>query len=129
MVYRFIRAFNELYGVTIFAGFVLAFFIAFAMMLYPIVAIVMLIAAIYLVVVFWALGRVLRAVERRVARRGIARDRCPACGGRLERFSLPEVADAEIHDCSECSRAYLPNGDQWTPDRAPPASRTEGLAV
>lgn len=137
MVYRFIRAFNELYGVTIFAGFVAAFFIAFAMIVYPIVAIVMLIGAIYAVVVFWAVGRVLRAVERRVARRGIVRGRCPACGGRLERFTLPEVADAEIHDCSECSRAFLSNGNQWspaqspfgTPPQPPQASREQGLAV
>jgi hypothetical protein len=137
MVYRFIRAFNELYGVTIFGGFVAAFFIALAMMLYPIVAIVMLIWAIYAVVVFWAVGRVLRALERGIARRGIVRQRCPACGGALERFVLPEVADAEVHDCSGCSRAYLPSGEQWSPAQStvgtPPqptqASCERGLAV
>lgn len=114
MLYRFARAFNELYGVTVFALFVAAFLVAFAFTLvYPIVPIVLLFVSIFAVVFFTGLNRLLRSVERTLARRGLSRGRCPACAASLAPVDLPGGAGL---DCSGCARIFRPSGELWLGD-------------
>jgi hypothetical protein len=114
MLYRFARAFNELYGITVFALFVMAFLVAFAFTLvYPIVPIVLLFTSIFAVVFFTGLNRLLRAVERRLARRGLERGTCPACREPLAPVDLP---DGPGLDCTGCARIFRPGGELWLGD-------------
>lgn len=122
MLYRFARAFNELYGVTVFALFVAAFLVAFAFtLIYPIVPIVLLFLSIFAVVAFTGLNRILRAIERALARRGLSRGVCPACRSALAPIDLPGGAG---HDCLGCARIFRPGGELWLGDPDEPVEST-----
>jgi len=122
MLYRFARAFNELYGVTVFALFVAAFLVAFAFtLIYPIVPIVLLFVSIFAVVFFTGLNRLLRSVERKLARRGLARGRCPACASPLAPIDLPGAPGL---DCTGCARIFRASGELWLGDPDAPVEAT-----
>ena len=122
MLYRFVRGFNELYGITVFALFVGAFLVAFAFTLvYPIVPIVLLFVSIFAVVGFTGLNRLLRAIERGLARRGLERGCCPACRSTLVPIDLPGEAGL---DCSGCARIFRPGGELWLGDPDAPIEAT-----
>lgn len=122
MLYRFARAFNELYGVTVFALFVAAFLVAFAFtLIYPIVPIVLLFVSIFAVVAFTGLNRLLRSVERGLARRGLDRGRCPACRATLAPIDLPGERGL---DCTGCGRIFRTGGELWLGDPDEPVETT-----
>jgi hypothetical protein len=117
MLYRFLRGLNEIYGVTVLFCFVAAFFIAFAFtLIYPIVPLLMLMASIFLVVLARGAFIVMRAAERRVARTGIARGTCPACG---TRFDAILVGERRVHECPGCRRIFDEAGDPYVPQETP----------
>jgi len=127
MLYRFARGFNELYGITVFALFVTAFFVAFAFtLIYPIVPIVMLFLAIFGVAFFSVFNRMLRGVERALARRGLRRGRCPACAALVAPIDLRTSAG---FDCTGCARIFREDGELYlgdpdAPSDAPPVGVT-----
>lgn len=117
MLYRFIRGLNEIYGVTVLFCFIAAFFVAFAFtVIYPIVPLVMLISSIFLVVAARAAFVVMRAVERSIARGGIARGACPACAAKLDAIL---VGERRVHECPGCRRIFAETGDPYVPQESP----------
>jgi len=111
MIYRFARAIAELFPFLAFAFFVGAFFVALAFtVLYPIVPIILLMVSIPLLVLAVAFARVLRFVERTAAKRGLRRDRCPACDEGLERYTM---AGEPLKECVRCQRVFDATGAIW----------------
>ncbi|MBL9147482.1 MAG: hypothetical protein JNM94_02195 [Phycisphaerae bacterium] len=119
MLYRAVRAINAVYGLAALGFFIAAFFIAFALtVVYPIVPLLMLIASIFLLVFAVTLWRILKAIELALARRQIARGKCPVCTGEL--LSIETRAKERDRGlrmvCVRCDRMYAADGDEWQPD-------------
>ena len=114
MLYRLTRAINEYYGVVVLGFFVLAFFIALAFtVIFPIVPFVLLFLCLFLVVFFSMVSKVLRAIERLIARRSLRKGRCPACQGEL----IDVAGDGELmHECVPCGWLLRANGEEWQRD-------------
>ncbi|MDZ4829856.1 MAG: hypothetical protein SGJ09_06615 [Phycisphaerae bacterium] len=113
MFYRIARAINEYFGFAVLGFFVLVFFIALAFtLIYPIVPFVLLFLCLFLVGVFSLVARVLRAIERWVARRSLRLDRCPACAGEL----IDVEGNGELlRQCLPCGHSLRASGEQWVP--------------
>ncbi|MCE2882614.1 MAG: hypothetical protein LW636_09710 [Planctomycetaceae bacterium] len=121
MLYRFMRGFNEIYGVTVLFLFIGAFFVAFAFTLvYPLVPIVMLISSIFFVVGFRVFGLVCRGIERSLAREALGRGNCPACRTACD---VLEVGAQRVHECPSCRRAFAATGDPFVPEESADPAR------
>jgi hypothetical protein len=117
MLYRFVRGFNEIYGVTVLFLFIGAFFVAFACtLIYPLIPIVMLISSIFLVVIARVAFVALRGVERRLARRALVAGRCPACATACDAILLGE---RRVQECPGCRRVFVESGDPFVPEETP----------
>lgn len=114
MLYRFVRGFNEIYGVTVLFLFIGAFFVAFACtLIYPLIPIVMLISSIFLVVIARVTFVVLRALEERIARAALSAGRCPACGTSCDAV---RVGERRVHECPGCRRVFAESGAPFVPE-------------
>ncbi|MFM7050520.1 MAG: hypothetical protein ACKOYN_00095 [Planctomycetota bacterium] len=121
MLYRFLRGFNEIYGVTVLFLFIGAFFVAFAFTLvYPLVPIVMLISSIFLVVGFRVFGLLCRKAEHAVARASVGRGMCPACSVSCDAL---EVGAQRVHECPSCRRAFVASGEPFVPEETAEQAR------
>lgn len=134
MLYRFVRGFNEIYGVTMLFAFVAAFFVAFAFTLvFPIVPIVMIVLSPFLVVLARGGMIVLRAIEGALAREALRQSRCPACGAACDRVQLQPAEGVAgevgrsglVSECPDCRRVFTDRGEIYEITRAeapvPPA--------
>ena len=117
MLYRFVRGFNEIYGVTVLFLFIGAFFVAFACtLIYPLIPIVMLISSIFLVVIARVTFVVLRSIEERIARGALSAGRCPAC--RTACYAV-RVGEKRVHECPGCRRVFAESGAPFVPEETP----------
>ena len=124
MPYRIARAIAESFKLIAFGGFVAMFFVAFTFVfILPIVPLFLIIAAPFVLVVSWIASDILSAVEQALARAGIRRGRCAACGADL----VAERSGEQVtHGCSGCGRVFDADGDIWraSPDAATAAAGT-----
>ncbi len=110
MFYRVLRNVNEIYGVVALFAFIAAFFIALAFtVIYPMVPILLVFSSIFLVVGARLGYLALRAGERALARREIARGLCPDCG---ESCESRVVSGQSLSECSVCSMRFTPQGER-----------------
>ncbi len=111
MIYRILRAINDVYGTVALFGFIAAFFIALAFtVIYPLVPILLIFSSIFLVVAVRLGYLALHAAERAVARRSLHRGVCPWCAGICH---ARQVTDKTVHACSGCSARYCSTGAQF----------------
>jgi ribosomal protein L37AE/L43A len=109
MSYRTLHKANETYELAVMWLLIAAFLVAVALMfVHPSGAIFVFWAGLIIAAAAWGAEKVVRAVERRVARRAIARGACPACGEALGQ----RQPDGEEWHCTTCESIFLDSGVQ-----------------
>lgn len=124
MVHSVLRWIRQVYLGVAFAGYMLAFLVAFTMVfMLPIGAFAMLFLALMALVPVAALLSLIKAAERRLALRKLSRGTCPACGAAaLSRMA--EGSDAAAVGgmaCGACSMRFNGRGEDMDTDA--PAER------
>lgn len=107
VIYRIIRAVSRAYFYVAFAGYVLAFVVAFAFMFIPIVTIVILLLSLYSLVFVAGAGQAIGSIERWMARGYLRRGECPRC---RERIVGGESIPAFM--CGGCGTGFGTDGEE-----------------
>jgi ribosomal protein L37AE/L43A len=117
LAYKITRTVNRAYPLVIFWLYVAAFLAALPLMfIFPPGTLMLLWMSLLGLIFFVALGKLLRVVQRSLARRALSDRTCPRCG---ERFSDPRD---QSHDwrCESCGATFEPSGAE--PDLGQPRS-------
>lgn len=88
----------------------IAFIVAFAMMIIPIVTIAILLGSLYSLVLVFGAGALVRRWESALARRRLLAGRCPRCREQVTK------ATSEGWTCVWCGAAFLPSGAEVMPE-------------
>jgi DNA-binding transcriptional LysR family regulator len=117
MLQRFFAALRANYGVTVFFLYLGAFAVAFVgTFTLPLLAIGMVLLAIFLLVPAVLLGDLIGALSRWANRPYIRRGECPRC-----REQQGPAWEPPVYRCAFCSAAWLPDGDPEDGPSAVPA--------
>ena len=118
MLQRFFAALRANYGVTVFFLYLGAFAVAFVgTFTLPLLAIGMVLLAIFLLVPAVLLGDLIGALSRWANRPYIRRGECPRC-----REQQGPAWEPPVYRCAFCAGAWLPDGD---PDDGAPGVPAE----
>ena len=114
MIYRFMCSFNDVFGLVVFFGYLVAFALTFLMVfIHPFVGLILLMLGITSLVGIWLLVLTSRGFERSLARIGLRAGNCPFCGGEVA--LMAETADpVMLHDCAGCSTRFEADGRRYT---------------
>jgi len=115
--YRIVRAVNRVYSLAVLWLYIAAFVVAVALMfMYPIGTIALVWAGLVGIVLVLVAGKLLALLQRAVARRALARGRCPNCTAALDGEA---PTDPELRRCDACGSVFLPTGaEESEPSRA-----------
>lgn len=110
--YRIIRAVNGVYSLAVLWLYIAAFIVAVLLMfMYPLGTIALVWAGLVGIVLVLLAGKLLAVLQRSVARKALARGRCPNCAATLDR-EVP--ADSDLRRCEACGGLFLPTGAEET---------------
>jgi hypothetical protein len=110
--YRIIRAVNRAYSLAVLWLYIAAFIVAVVLMfMYPIGTIALVWAGLVGIVLVLLAGKSLAVLQRAVARRALARGRCPGCAATLEGES---PSDSDLRRCDACGSVFLSTGAEET---------------
>ncbi len=130
MLYRVLRGINEIYPQACLGLFIVLFIVAFVCtMAYPMVPIILVISSVYLVIIARCGYLILRALERKVARRACARGVCPMCDH--ANAAVVGVQFEGVFSCTGCARVFTAKGDLQLPQEtssAPADGRSDASA-
>jgi hypothetical protein len=107
MVLRVLRALNRAYPFVVFAGYALAFLVAFiCMFTFPLASLILVIGSVLSLAVVVFIGEVFRGIEGLLSRRVLRRSHCPAC-----RMGPVHRHDAH-YKCLGCGKRFEHSGIQ-----------------
>ena len=110
MIHTIVRMIRECYPGVVFGGYLLAFFVAFAMVfMLPIGALgLVFLALMALIPVVLILG-IVRAIERPLALEKLRAGRCPACSAKS--IQPPSTASENCYECAACHERFSARGE------------------
>ncbi|MHC5023455.1 MAG: hypothetical protein ACYTGG_06030 [Planctomycetota bacterium] len=109
MSYRTLHKANESYELAVMWLLIAAFLVAVALMfVHPSGAIFVFWAGLIIAAAAWGSEKIVRAIERRLARRTLATGTCPCCGKALDQ---KEPTNHEW-SCASCESIFLDTGVQ-----------------
>ncbi len=110
MIHTIVRTIRRFYPGVVFGGYLLAFFVAFAMVfMLPIGALGMVFLALMALIPVVLILGIVRAIERPLALEKLRTGRCPACN---ERAILPPLsAQSDCYECSICRERFSARGE------------------
>lgn len=129
MLHTIVRTIRQLYPGVVFGGYLLAFFVAFALVfMLPIGALGMVfLAAMALIPVVFLLG-IVRAIERPLALKKLRANRCPACDARA--IEPPSADHSELYRCKSCGVHFSLRGeDAELPDSTDSSDSSDSLSA
>lgn len=123
MIHTIVRTIRKFYPGVVFGGYLLAFFVAFAMVfMLPIGALgLVFLALMALLPIVLVLG-IVRAVERPLALEKLRSGRCPACGAKS--IQAPSSASENCYECAQCHERFSARGEDVA---APEQIETESV--
>ena len=99
MIHTIVRMIRECYPGVVFGGYLLAFFVAFAMVfMLPIGALGLVFLALMALIPVVAILGIVRAIERPLALEKLRAGRCPACGAKS--IEPPSTASENCYECA-----------------------------
>jgi hypothetical protein len=114
MIYRFMCSFNDVFGLVVFFGYLVAFALTFLMVfIHPFVGLILLMLGVTALVVIWLVILTSRGLERSLARSGLRSGSCPFCGGEVALMAGPGDP-ATLHACAGCSARYEEDGRRFS---------------
>ncbi len=115
MLHTIARTIRRYYLGVVFAGYLLAFGLAFVMVFaLPIGALGMVFLALMALIPIVCIWMILCAVERRLALAKLRRGCCPVCSGNSARAC--EVSEGVSFRCETCRGNFSARGEEIVPD-------------
>lgn len=120
MLHTIVRTIRQFYPGVVFVGYLLAFFVAFALVfMLPIGALGMVFLALMaLIPVVFLLG-IVRAIERPLALKKLRANRCPACDARA--IEPPGADHGDLYRCTNCGSHFSASGEDADAPDSPDA--------
>ena len=120
VLYRFVSAVNAVYGLAVAWVYIAAFLAALGMVfIFPPGTLLVFFIGLASLGLAVAMGYVIDALTRWMARRALARSRCPRCGDSLQAPRFNAADDFQTCVCSLCSSNFAGDGSETTARERP----------